>query len=73
MAAKHFKGLRDSIIDGDDQANQLSLGIPRAVVQQLCLVRGGVLGDSFTTAFRQRVVVEYHPQKHPYIVHGDFI
>ena len=48
---KHFKGLRDSTIDGDNLANKLSLGVSRAVVQYLCLVRGGVLGDSLTTAF----------------------
>ena len=70
---KHFKGLRDSIIDGDNQANQLSLRIPWAVVQQLCQVRGGVLGDSFTTVFGQRVVAEHHPQKRPHNMHREFV
>ena len=56
MAAEHFKGLRDAIIDGDYQADELSLRVPWAAVQQLCWLRGGVLGDrvglgeAFTTA-----------------------
>ena len=70
---KHFKGLRDSTIDGDNLANQLSLGVPRAVVQQLCQVRGVVLRDRFTTAFGQRAIVEHHPQKCPHSIHGDFV
>ena len=34
-AVKHFKGFRDAIIDGDYQADELSLGVPWTVVQQL--------------------------------------
>ena len=34
-AVKHFKGFRDTIIDGDYQADELSLGVPWTVVQQL--------------------------------------
>ena len=72
MAVKHFKGLRNSTIDGDNSANQLSLGVPRAVVQQ-CQVRGVVLRDSFTTAFGQRVIVEHYPQKCSHNMYGKFV
>ena len=34
-AVKYFKGFRDAIIDGDYQADELSLGVPWTVVQQL--------------------------------------
>ena len=41
---KHFKGFRNSIIDGDYKADELSLGILWAVVQ-LCWLRRRESGD----------------------------
>ena len=75
MAAEDFKCLRDSIIDGKYLTDELSLGVPWAVVQQLCWFRGGKLGGRAglgtvtNTVFGQRVVVENHVQKTPYDMH----
>ena len=76
MAAEDFKNLRCSIIEGDYQTDELSLGIPWAVVQQLCRFREGQLGrrvervKASTTVIGQGVVAEYHPQKPPHHMHG---
>ena len=69
VATKYLKGLRNSTVDGDYQANELSLGVPWAVVQQLCCLKEGELGDgakvgeALTMVFGKGAVVEYHSQK----------
>ena len=79
MAAEHFKGLRNSIVDGNCQLNELSLGVPWAVVQQLWQLKGGGLGkrvgpgEAHTTAVGQRVFAEHHLQKCSNNTHGSFI
>ena len=75
MAAEDFECLRDSIIDEKYLTDELSLGVPWAVVQQLCWFRGGKLGGRAglgtvtNTVFGQRVVLENHLQKTPYDMH----
>lgn len=79
-AVEHLKCLRDPIIDGDYQAYELGLGIPRAVVEQLRGFSGdGEAGDGaragepLTTALGQGVVVEQHPQEPSHHVHGGLV
>ena len=75
-ATKYLKGLRNSTVDGDYQADELSLGVPRAVVQQLHCLKGGELGDgakvgeALTLVLGKGAVVEYHSQKLSHNMHG---
>lgn len=79
VAAKDFKGFRNPIVNGDYQANELTLGVPWAVVQQLCWCRRGGFGDTegpgdaLTTALGQRVIAEHHSQKLTHNMHGGIV
>ena len=77
MAAEHFKCFRNSIVDGDYHLNELSLGVPWAVMQHFSGLKsgGGELTDGvglwkvLTTALGKVVVVEHHLQKLPHNMH----
>ena len=74
-AAEYFKGLRNSIVDRDYKADELSLGVSWAVVQQLCRFRGELgdqarLGEALATAFWQGMTAKHHSQKFAHYIHG---